>query len=1276
MKTLGLDLGTNSIGWAVVDTSMKEPLVAKGVQIFEKGVGEEKNNEFSLASKRTVYRSARRRKQRRKLRKFHTLKVLVDAGYCPGLKLDDLEAWMEKKIYPSNLEFREWLNTKAETATQKPIDPYTIRAKVAKGKLDLTRPENRYLLGRAFYHMAQRRGYKSNRVSGDEKDGAVAGSIQKLDKERDGRTLGQLFKEEYFGRKRIRGQYTAREQYLDEFRRICETQALDKQFVADLEKAIFLQRPLKSQKGTVGPCLLEKGKARVPVSHPDFERFRALQLINNIRVVAPGEAEFRPLTSDERQKALEWNLTRVKNEKFSSLAKQITPKRAKRVFGIKSPEEDAYTWQFNFREDAVVSDCSVNSRLSKLFGSDWKENLPQRYLKAKNKSVNQIVDDVWHAMFNFDDAEKLKNFAIENLALTEEDAKAFAKPLRQGYGSLSLAATRKILPWLEQGLIYSHAVFVANLPTLFAKQGLDWQGNEARMGEDIQKILEGAPRYAARKSAVREALMQLVAAENTVDPDTLAMPNVRKPILKTLEKQIRLRLGTETWDSWPSEERNNRLNELFGEVRGTYHVDLKPEDVPKIPTVKDRIKEMLVDDYGFQEKYLRNIYHPAAMEAFPKTNGKLGSPRVPSIKNPVFMRTMHRLRAVVNELIEKGVVDSDTRVRVEMARDLTTANDRKAIYRFQKEREKENATFRAEIEELGFPVPSEKDPRILKYRLWKEQEEKCPYTGEQICASSFLSDNPTFDFEHTIPQSRRFDDSQSNLTLSDRDYNRRVKGNRMPSELADHGEILARVKSWWEPRVEFHEAGCAKARSASRSAGDKDSKDRARQSLHYHQQHLRYWRDKLRNFEAKEVPEGFTNRQLVDTRIITKYAVQYLKSGFNQVYSLKASALTSLKEIWGLQEKHRDNHIHHCVDAIIAAVVSPRFYDELAAYYHEHERWLKTEASKPRAPEPWPGFARYLNEQIIQEVLVVHHHRDLLLKQTHRILRKRGKIQRNPDGSPIHVRGDSARGSLHQETNYAKIREVPTKENAEPDELFTVVRKALESLKPDEIGKIVDPVVREKVKEQKDKIGKETVWFNREKNIPIRHVRVRCKNDPKSLITLKPHRDVSKAGHKRHLYVANDNNHLLAVYKGTVNGVPRGTVKLVSSIQAVRAHKEGVLSDILPEKDEKGYILRHVLKTGTQVLFYKENPDELRTLARGDLSRRLYRVTVMESSRVKFNHHMTSLTSGELGNGSSKIHWDQPFPDARLYLTFSKNDFVVEGTDFTLTNTGEIEWRF
>ncbi|WP_306353722.1 type II CRISPR RNA-guided endonuclease Cas9 [Flavobacterium sp. '19STA2R22 D10 B1'] len=155
-KILGLDLGTNSIGWAIVDKDENEfSLIDKGVRIFSEGVKSEKGIESSRASERTNYRSARKIKYRRKLRKYETLKVLVINGMCP-LAIEEVEEWKKSGFnkYPLNPEFLKWLRTKEDEN----VNPYVFRDRASKGKVTL------FELGRALYHIAQRRGFLSNRL--------------------------------------------------------------------------------------------------------------------------------------------------------------------------------------------------------------------------------------------------------------------------------------------------------------------------------------------------------------------------------------------------------------------------------------------------------------------------------------------------------------------------------------------------------------------------------------------------------------------------------------------------------------------------------------------------------------------------------------------------------------------------------------------------------------------------------------------------------------------------------------------------------------------------------------------------------------------------------------------------------------------------------------------------------------------------------------------------------------------------------------------------------
>ncbi len=159
---------------------------------------------------------------------------------------------------------------------------------------------NRHLLGRALYHLAQRRGFLSNRKDqSSDDDGKVKGGISELtkDMEKAGcEYLGDYFYHLYHSGDNIRARYTGRkEHYLVEFDAICQKQRLPEELKKALYRAIFFQRPLKSQKGLVGGCTFEKGKTRCPISHPRFEEFRMWSFINNIKVKTPYGEELREL---------------------------------------------------------------------------------------------------------------------------------------------------------------------------------------------------------------------------------------------------------------------------------------------------------------------------------------------------------------------------------------------------------------------------------------------------------------------------------------------------------------------------------------------------------------------------------------------------------------------------------------------------------------------------------------------------------------------------------------------------------------------------------------------------------------------------------------------------------------------------------------------------------------------------------------------------------------------------------------------------------------------
>ena len=122
-------------------------------------------------------------------------------------------------------------------------------------------------LGRAFYHLAIRRGFRSSRKeSSNEKE--VTGFKKEINQlteilQKNRCTLGQYFYELFRNSEKIRkvNRCGRKEHYEPEFDKICEVQELPEAFVSEMRKAIFLQRPLRSQKHLAGHCSLEKKRS-------------------------------------------------------------------------------------------------------------------------------------------------------------------------------------------------------------------------------------------------------------------------------------------------------------------------------------------------------------------------------------------------------------------------------------------------------------------------------------------------------------------------------------------------------------------------------------------------------------------------------------------------------------------------------------------------------------------------------------------------------------------------------------------------------------------------------------------------------------------------------------------------------------------------------------------------------------------------------------------------------------------------------------------------------
>ena len=1215
-KILGLDLGTNSIGWAITEQQDDNyALLDKGVDIFQEGVARTKSGEEPMVKTRTDARALRRHYFRRRLRKIELLKVLIANDLCPYLDKEQLDNWRYKKQYPLNDEFMLWLRSSDSN------NPYADRYKALTEQLNLSATADRHALGRALYHLSQRRGFLSNRKEEGGDDGAVKGAIKQLDEDMAAAGcdyLGEFYYKLFLAGEKIRTSdgygYAGRiSHYEKEFKAISEKQNLSEELQKALHRAIFFQRPLKSQKGLVGNCTFEKDKARCPISHPSFEEFRMLCFINNIKIKTPADSELRMLNADE-VRLIESLFYRKSKEHFDfeDIAKKLSGGK-KNNYAYITDKVDA-PYKFNFKMSQNVCGSPLTAALRNLFGEDWLSTMSSVYLKGEGKTESQILNDIWHVLFSFDDDDKLKEWAKTNLQLNDEQAERFADiKVKQGYAALSLNAINKILPYLRRGYRYDEAVFLANLQAVVPAEV--WRDEDKR-ANIIQQVANTITNFEIDKAETKE-----------------------QAIFNCL-----LDCGLST----------------------------------------EQIKE-------------KKLYHPSMIEtyqdAMPNEQGvlQLGSPRTSSVRNPMAMRALFRLRALVNQLLKEGKIDKTTKINIELARELNTANKRRAIERYQRENEKTRKEYANAISELykaecGYDIVPTND-EILKYQLWIEQNKQCLYTGKQIGICDFIGANPKYDIEHTVPRSRGGDNSQENKTLCECRFNRDIKRAKLPSELENHAEVLARIMSLnWEEKINELEKQISKRCKDSAKASTKEAKDKAIQDRHYLQMRLNYLRGKLSRFTMTKVPKSFTNRQGVDIGIIGKYAKLYLQTIFNEknILVVKGKTTSDFRKMWGLQDeysrKNRTNHTHHCIDAITISCIDDKAYDKWEKYAKEQEFYHWDDKSKPKVNKPWRTFTEDV-KAIAEELLVSHHTADNVPKHSRKKLRVRGKVQFNAEGKPKYVQGDTARASLHQQTFYGAIKR--------DDEIKYVVRKQLDALQPADVDKIVDEAVRACVKAAIEREGfkeamSKPICFNESKGVYIKKVRIYTPSVT-SPIHLKKQQMLSRFDYKQDYYVANDGNYCMAIYEGVdARGKTKRSFQIINNLEATKFYN-GKTSryDLVPQSDENDFPLKCILRTGTMVLFYEKSPEELYECSCAELTKRLYKVVGMSTMLIqkKYNygiftlkHHQEARPTGELKakNGEWKIGEDyRPM----IIINHNQLNALVEGYDFELTVTGEIKFK-
>ena len=1138
-KTVGLDLGTNSIGISLRNSDLSsknitEQLVYFSSIIFKSGVGKEKSGEFSYAAKRTEKRTIRRLYQARKYRIWATLKLLIENGFCP-LSMSDWEKWSQydkakglKRQYPVGAtDFEQWVRLDFNgDGIADYSSPFQLRAELMEKQFDFTNQTDRYKLGRALYHIAQRRGFRSSKgetlkeqeinEATDTQETDISDALKKSEEKKSGKlvdymkqyqlkTVGCAFAHLEKNGIRVRNsEYQAvRSQYKEEIQQIFDFQnGLDKnsdfykRLVSEKkgEGTIFYKRPLRSQKGLVGNCSLEPNKSRCPISHPEFEKFRAWCLINNIRF---GEELKDTLTIEQKEQLYKDKFLLTRNSfKFEEIKEWIEKRTAQKLdYGKKT---------INYKDKTSISGCPISGRLKNLLGNDWESweyTSGEEKTNLKTGEVKQIkynANDLWHVCFSFDEPEYVEEFAKNKLHFDDNQTKQLVRiygAIQQGYGMLSLKATHNINRFLQKGLIYTDAVLLAKLPDIFKDK---WAENEEYITSKIDEIINTNRQQKLLYNIANTLIADYKSLELT---EQFAYKNYEYKLadsdLNNVKKTAIAVIGEKTWTKKEVTEQEQilaKVSELYQEFFAS-----EKRDYFKLPKVANALADFLHETYQFlTENDLHKIYHPSLIEYYTPAKDEqiedgrwlklLGSPVIGALKNPMAMRVLHILRRQINAMLktvdENGntLIDENTRIVVETARELNDANMRWAIEAYQREREAENKEYEKIIKEF-FPnreindddieqvrliceqhdipedgiireqkaktkesknVPTYKKD-ITKYRLWLEQGCRCLYTGKIINIANLFDDN-AFDIEHTIPRSLSFDDSLANLTVCDAHFNRTIKKNQIPTQLSNYEDIKLRLQPWFD-KVEQLKDNVEFWKAQSKRAQDKDRNDRCIRQKHLWLMELDYWQKKVDRFTMTEVTSGFRNNQLNDTRIITKYAYHYLKTIFSKVEVQKGNVTANYRKMLGVQsvdeKKCRDKHSHHAIDATILTLIPTAaqrdkmleifFMIQEKKRLNEDASKLEIELEKEKKSCGLSGNISDIVPYIENNILVNHIAKNQALTPAKRKSRVRGKevFVKNKNGEFVNkwIVGDSIRGQLHGETFYGAITQAQKDEN-------------------------------------------------------------------------------------------------------------------------------------------------------------------------------------------------------------------------------------------------------
>ncbi|MBI5401872.1 MAG: type II CRISPR RNA-guided endonuclease Cas9 [Ignavibacteriae bacterium] len=937
-KILGLDLGTNSIGWALIDeeNGWLKKIEGMGSRIIPEKPGRndvidfEKGKNITINADRKNKRGSRRLNERYKLRRNNLIKLFSILGIIPA----GLEPLFEKVIISGNKIILPDSAYSKKDKQFKPFELYEYRSKALKEEIPLS------ILFRIIYHLNQRRGFKSNRKANKQENNIDSDILDDAkDKPEITYEKVKIISVELTGEKKGKQKKEELKITLEDGRFAFTDKFLFKKFInenllLEIKKEILKKSqepkytfsfPSNWQKSRkeLNDLIIKSGGYPGKYFYEEYLKSKKEKKIYEFKVRENivnrelYEKEFQNIWDAQFDFYMKKGININQLQKYNEAIEYIIPKnneKEKTIWLKKGLGEFIKDYIIYYQRDLksqikTIGDCQFEEKYNEIIDEETGEYILKRNgPKCCPKSHPDFQEfRIWQQINNL----KCFNEKDDEIILNEE-SKIHLFNFLNDRENAEKSEIEKVLK------IYIPALFSTNIV-----EGKNWTGNKTKYflnrifkkyNYDFSVILNDFEIYLKLwhliysvdnlkgiKTGLKridcnipEEIINVICVLDYKENDYASLS------LKAIRNFLPLMRTGSLFNEDNLTEKNRKRIESF--INGDLDNEFDPKTLKRLKSKKE-IGDFKGLSY-FEAASL--IYGKHSAKQFDKYESpeQIKIVQRHSLRNPVVEQIVNETLMLVKNIWEKYPELKDGEIRIELARELkSNKEDREKISKSQDMR---NVINKEAIEEIRRHKGQNYNPslaEIEKIKLWNETGKRSPYTGKPLQISEILSEYTEID--HIIPRSRYYNDGLINKVVCESHINA-DKSNMTSYEYLNTGTPRQNEKLSYDDFVQLI---------------------------------MSFPKGKRRILNLKEIPDDFIDRQIKDTQYISKRVKEELgKIVDNKNVKTTTGQVTDyLKEQWGVAE-------------LMRRLIKPRF-EELQKKY-EIKEFVKVEDVIGRNNEP------------------------------------------------------------------------------------------------------------------------------------------------------------------------------------------------------------------------------------------------------------------------------------------------------------------------------------